>query len=213
MRLSRTILLSMSLLVGLSASAPAQDRFEIFGAYSYLHFSPTITGLNSRSFNGGGGALTLNFLKIFAVKADFMGYGSTTFTRTFPTPVIIPGNGIIPAGTYSAQGNMFTYLFGPVLRIPTPLIKPFGEILFGGSNTNAYVNLSNSINQGGGTLSTPSQHPFTLAAGGGVDLTVSHRLAIRLGEFDYVLTRYTNPLTSTNNQNNFRYCGGVIFKF
>ena len=143
MRLSRTILLSMSLLVGLSASAPAQDRFEIFGAYSYLHFSPTITGVNSRSFNGGGGAATLYFLKIFGVKADFMGYGSTTFSRTFNTPVIIPGNGIIPAGTYSAQGNMFTYLFGPVLRIPTPLIKPFGEVLFGGSNTNGYVNLSN----------------------------------------------------------------------
>ena len=65
MRLSRTILLSMSLLVGLAASAPAQDRFEIFGAYSYLHFSPTITGVNSRSFNGGGGAATLYFLKIF----------------------------------------------------------------------------------------------------------------------------------------------------
>jgi hypothetical protein len=56
-------------------------------------------------------------------------------------------------------------------------------------------------------------HPFTMAAGGGVDLTVSHRLALRLGEFDYVLTRYTNPLTSTNNQNNFRYCGGVILRF
>src|ERR1700739_3253528 len=96
MRLSRTILFSVILLVGLSASA--QDRFEVFGEYSYLHFSPTITGLNSRSFNGGGGGATLYFLKIFGVKADFMGYGSTTFTRTFNTPVIIPGNGTIPAG-------------------------------------------------------------------------------------------------------------------
>ena len=211
MRLSRTILFGIILLVCLSASA--QDRFEIFGEYSYLHFSPTIGGLDSRSFNGGGGGATLYFLKIFGVKADFMGYGDTTFTRTYTTPVVIPGNGTIPAGTYTAQGDMFTYLFGPVLRIPTPLIKPFGEVLFGGSETNAYVNLSQSIDQAGGTISTPSQHPFTMAAGGGVDLSVSHRLAIRLGEFDYVLTRYTNPLTSTNNQNNFRYCGGVILKF
>ena len=211
MRLSRTILFGIILLVSLSASA--QDRFEIFGEYSYLHFSPTIGGLDSRSFNGGGGGATLYFLKIFGVKADFMGYGDTTFTRTYTTPVVIPGNGTIPAGTYTAQGDMFTYLFGPVLRIPTPLIKPFGEVLFGGSDTNAYVNLSQSIDQAGGTISTPSQHPFTMAAGGGVDLSVSHRLAIRLGEFDYVLTRYTNPLTSTNNQNNFRYCGGVILKF
>jgi len=108
---------------------------------------------------------------------------------------------------------MFTYLFGPVLRIPTPLIKPFGEVLFGGSYTNAYVNLSKQIDQAGGTITTPSQHPFTMAAGGGVDLSVSHRVAIRLGEFDYILTRYTNPLTSTKNQINFRYCCGVILKF
>jgi hypothetical protein len=73
-----------------------------------------------------------------------MGYGSTTFTRTLTTPVVIPGNGTIPAGTYTSLGDMFTYLFGPELRIPTPLIKPFGEVLFGGSNTNAYVNLSRS---------------------------------------------------------------------
>ena len=211
MRLSRAILFSVILLASLCASA--QDRFEVFGEYSYLHFSPTITGLQSRSFNGGGGGAQLNFLKIFGIKADFMGYGSTTFTRTYTTPVIIPGKGTIPAGTYTSQGDMFTYLFGPVLRIPTPLIKPFGEVLFGGSYTNAYVNLSKSIDQAGGTISAPSQHPFTLAAGGGVDLSVSHKVAIRLGEFDYVLTRYTNPLTSTNNQNNFRYCGGVILKF
>lgn len=34
---------------------------------------------------------------------------------------------------------MFTYLFGPVLRIPIPKVRPFGEILFGASNTNGYV--------------------------------------------------------------------------
>jgi hypothetical protein len=211
MRFSRIFLIAMILLLSLSASA--QDRFEIFGEYSYLHFSPTITGVNSRSFNGGGGGATLHFLKIFGIKADFMGYGSTTFIKTYSSPVIIPGKGTIPAGTYVTQGNMYTYLFGPELRIPTPLIKPFGEVLFGGSYTDAYVNLSQSINQAGGTIATPSQHPFTMAAGGGVDLSVSHRVALRLGEFDYILTRYTNPLTSTNNQNNFRYCGGVILKF
>jgi hypothetical protein len=211
MKITRAILFATISLAGVSAFG--QDRADVYLVYSYLHFSPTIAGLGSRSFNGGGGGADLYFLKILGIKADFMGYGSTTFTRTVPTPIVIPGKGIIPAGTYSAQGNMFTYLFGPVLRIPLPVVKPFGEVLFGGSNTNGYVNLTQQINAAGGTISTPTQHPFTMAAGGGVDVSVSHRLAIRLGEFDYVLTRYTNPLTSTNNQNNFRYCGGVIFKF
>ena len=212
MKITRGFLFGAILLVG--AFGLAQDRFEVFGEYSYLHFSPTITGLSSRSFNGGGGGVQLNFLKIFAIKADLMGYGSTTFSRTFLQPVTIPGIGTIPAGTYTTQGNMFTYLFGPVLRIPLPKVKPFGEALFGGSNTNGYVNLTNSIIAGGGTISkTPTQHPFTLAAGGGLDLDITEKVGIRLGEFDFVLTRYTNPLTSTNNQKNFRYCGGVIFKF
>ena len=212
MKTTRAILIVPVLLFALSAVA--EDRFEVYGEYSYLNFSPTIAGLSSRNFNGGGGGASLYFLKVLGIKADAMGYGSTTFTRTYPTAVPAPGGGTIPAGTYSASGNMFTYLFGPELRIPLPLIKPFGEVLFGGSYTNGYTNLTNAINAGGGTISTaPSQHPFTMAAGGGVDVSVSHKIAIRLAEFDYVLTRYTNPLTSTNNQNNFRYCGGVVFKF
>jgi Outer membrane protein beta-barrel domain len=204
------ILFGMILLASVSASA---QRADVFGEYSYLHFSPTIGGLSSRSFNGGGGGADLYFLKIFGIKADFMQYASTTFTRTYPTPVIVAGRGAIPAGTYTTQGDMFTYLFGPVLRIPLPKVKPFGEVLFGGSSTDAYVNLTRLIDANGGTILSQNQHPFTLAAGGGVDVSVSHRLAIRLGEFDYILTRYSNPLTNTNNQSSFRYTGGVVLKF
>lgn len=211
MRIARAVVFAAVLSAAVSASA--QNRFEVFAEYSYLHFSPTIAGLQSRSFNGGGGGATLYFLKIFGIKGEFMGYGSTTFTRIVPLNITAPGGGTIPAGTYTSNGNMFTYLFGPVLRIPLPAVKPFGEVLVGGSYTDAYVNLSKAIDASGGTISSPTQHPFTLAAGGGLDVSAGHHISIRLGEFDYVLTRYTNPLTSTNNQNNFRYCGGLVFKF
>ena len=210
MSFKRVILFGAVLLTSVSALA---QRADVFGEYSYLHFSPTIGGLTSTSFNGGGGGADLYFLKILGIKADFMGYANTTFTRTYNTPVTLPSGATIPAGTYSTQGNMFTYLFGPVLRLPLPVVKPFGEVLFGGSHTNAYVGLANAIDTAGGTISVPSQHPFTMAAGGGVDVSVSHHVAIRVAEFDYILTRYTNPLTSTNNQNSFRYAGGVVLKF
>jgi opacity protein-like surface antigen len=211
MKITRTILLAAITLIGISA--PAQDRFELYGDYSYLHFSPTLTGLSARSFNGGGAGVQLNFLKILGIKGDFQGYGSTTFTRTYDTSVNLPNGGYIPAGTYTTQGNMFTYLFGPVIRIPLPKIKPFGEILFGGSETNAYVNLKNEVDNAGGTLNLATQNPFTLALGGGLDINATKGIAIRLGEFDYVLSRYSNPLTSTGNQNNFRYCGGLVIKY
>lgn len=208
-----TAILLCALLLARNATF-AEDRAEVFLEYSYLRFNPTLTGLNTRSFNGGGGGATLYFLKLFGIKGEFMGYGSTSWTKTFNSTVILPNGNVIPAGTYNSQGNMFTYLFGPELRIPLPVVKPFGEILFGGSNTNGYTNLKNSINQGGGTVTiSGTQHPFTMAVGGGVDISVSKRISIRPGEVDYVLSRYSNPLTNTNNQNNFRYCGGVIFKF
>jgi hypothetical protein len=123
MKAKMTVLFAMIMLF--ETAGLAQNRFEIFGDYSYLHFNPTVTGINSRSFNGGGGGLTLYFLGIFGIKADFMAYGSTTFSKTFPSAVISPGGGFIPAGTYTSQGDMFTYMAGPVIRIPIPGCEAF----------------------------------------------------------------------------------------
>jgi hypothetical protein len=52
-----------------------------------------------------------------------------------------------------------------------------------------------------------------MALGGGLDIKVSDHFSIRPVEIDWVLTRYTNPLTSTNNQHSFRYLGGAVFHF
>ena len=210
MKIRRIIFLAVVLLFGTSAFA----QFEVFGEYSYLRFNPTVSGVNLRNFNGGGGGFDLYFLKIFGIKGEVMGYASTTFTATYSSPVHLPSGGTIPPGTYNAQGNWFTAMAGPVIRIPIPKVKPFGEVLFGVSQTNGYVNLKKSIDANGGTISTTSsQHPFTMAAGGGVDISISDRFSIRPAEFDYVLSRYSNPLTNTTNQNNFRYCGGIVVKF
>jgi hypothetical protein len=195
-------------------TAAFSQMFEVYGEYSYLRLNPTLSGLNNRSFNGGGGGATFYFAKYLGIKGEVMGYGSTTWTTTFASSVTLPNGATIPAGTYSSQGNMFTYLFGPVVKIPIPKVTPFGELLFGGSNTNGYTNLVKSINAGGGTISgIGTQHPFTMAVGGGVDISVSHNVSIRPIEIDYLLSRYSNPLTSTNNQNNFRYVGGIVFRF
>jgi hypothetical protein len=214
MRISRAVLIGTVLFASVSALAQ-EEKVNVFGAYSYFRYNPTINGLSSRSFEGGGGGATFYFpkLKLVGIKADLMTYGNTSFSQTYLTPIVVPGRGVIPAGTYTGQANLFTYLFGPVVHIPVHGVRPFGEILFGGSYTNIYANLVRSINGNGGTLPTPSQHPFTMAVGGGLDVSTSRRVSLRVAELDYVLTRYTNPLTSTNNQNNFRFLAGVVFKF
>src|SRR5262249_10886127 len=146
-------------------------------------------------------------------KADFQGYASTNWNVTYLGPVVTP-HGTVPAGTYSTNGNLFTYLFGPVVRIPSHKFNLWGETLFGGSHTNAYANLSRDfVNAGADINVINSQHPFTMAVGGGVDYNLSKTVALRLAEADWLLTRYTNPFTGTNNQNSFRYTGGIVFMF
>jgi len=219
MKVTNTILLGFFLLLGPAALAQQHQeqqpppKADVFLVYSYLRFNPTIPAARNRSFNGGGGGFSLFMGRYFGVKGEFMGYASTTFTTTVTTPVIT-NRGTIPVGTFSSQGNMFTYMFGPVVRYPAGKFTPFAEVLFGGSNTNGYTNLVKSINLGGGTLTASgTQHSFTIAYGGGLDVNVYHHVAIRPVEVDYVLTRYTNPFTGTNNQNNFRYIGGVVFTY
>jgi hypothetical protein len=198
---------------GLSAyAADSSPKFELVGNYSYMQFNPTITGLQSRAFNGGGVQAQYNFNSYFGIKGDFEGYGSTQWTLNVTSP-LPTSKGIIPIGTYKSNGNMFTYMFGPVVGIHAHHFNLFSEVLFGGSNSTLYGSLYNQTIIGGVASSSGSQHPYTMAVGGGIDLNAGKHVAFRLGEMDWVLTRYTNPFTSTNNQNSFRYLGGVIFKF
>jgi hypothetical protein len=213
----KRLLLTTMLAVLFAAAAVAQSSYnpkaEVFGDYTYMQFNPTVTGLQSRALNGGGGGFQFNIGNHFGLKGDFQGYGSTQWTQNVTSP--IPTSvGIIPIGTYKTNANMFTYMFGPVLRFPAKRATPFAEVLFGGSNTNLYGNLSNVIIAGGGSINASgTQHPFTMAFGGGLDVNANKHVAFRVAELDYVLTRYTNPITNTNNQNNFRYLGGIVFRF
>ena len=220
MNFRRAILLGIFLLFGSSVHAQDFQKVEVFGEYSYLRFNPTLSYLKNRSFNGGGGGVQYNFMQYLGIKGEFMGYGSTNFTipaGTYNIPKLSP-NPIVITAPITTQGNMFTYLFGPVIRVPVSRVTPFGELLFGGSNSNAYGNQILSICNGiscttAAKNASGTQHPFTMAFGGGLDIKLSERFSIRPVEVDWLLTRYTNPLTSTNNQNSFRYSAGAVLHF
>lgn len=207
------LLAAIACLLVVPALAQESPKVEITGEYSYLRFNPALPALQNRNLNGGGGDLSFFLGRNFAAKAEFVFYGSTDYTTTFSAPVIT-SQGIIPAGTYTANGTMKTFLFGPVIKGRAKKIEPFGEILFGFSHVNAYANLSKAIAVvPGSTFRVQgTQDPFTMAVGGGIDIPVSSVFAIRVAELDYVLTRLTNPLTQTNNQNHFRYLGGLQFR-
>jgi hypothetical protein len=47
-----------------------------------------------------------------------------------------------------------------------------------------------------------------MAYGGGLDVRVAKRLAVRMGQFDYVRTQF-----NSGSQNHFRYSSGIVLRF
>jgi hypothetical protein len=210
MRIRIVVLVGLALLMGRGAFAQEYDKVEILGNYSYASGNPANV-LHSFALNGGGGAIVYNFSRFFGIKGDLQGYGSSTSTFTAVTiNPLIAGPTIAP--TVRASGNLFTYMAGPQLRLPTHTIKPFAEFLFGGAHTNLYRNLYNAA---GATSLATSNNSFAMAIGGGMDIRLNKHLSFRPFQMDYLLTSFKDSLVpgGNNHQNNWRYLAGLNFTF
>ncbi len=206
MKIMKPTLLGALVLFGLAAWSQEFPRYELNVDYSYFRYNPSHAFSQSgHSLNGAGGAINVNINSYLGIKMELNGYGSQGFNFTIVNPIITP-KGTIPAGFFHANGNMFTYLFGPQIKFRTPKFQPFGQLLFGGAHSNVYANL---FTASGGIGTAPAGNGFSMAFGGGLDIPVSRVIAIRPAQVDYVLTRFNNSVTG--NQSNFRYQAGVTF--
>jgi hypothetical protein len=90
------------------------------------------------------------------------------------------------------SGNLVTYLFGPrVSYRKDERITPFAQVLLGGAYDTVVA-----------------KSALAIAPGGGFDLKVTPRVALRLGEVDYLMTRF-----GQQTQNNLRVSAGIVFRF
>ena len=178
----RFLVLGGLLLIGAgSAMAQADEtpKVETSPAFMYIHIVP---GQGSKNFNcvGGGGTLALNLNKWLGVAADLGGCKVTG----------------LPSGV---SVNAFTYLFGPRITFrSSSAFQPFFEANFGGTR------LSGSIT-GGGNGST---NAFAMTAGGGFDIVLSKRFALRPVQAEYFLTNF-----GSMHQNNFRLKSGIVIRW
>jgi opacity protein-like surface antigen len=95
------------------------------------------------------------------------------------------------------NGNILSYMGGPRLTLRREKLSPFVQGLFGGVRASVSGSSSNS---------------FAMALGGGVDLNVTNRIAIRLVQAEYLMTRF-NIVGVATNQNNARISTGIVFRF
>ena len=181
--MKKTLLLCAGLLMtGVCASAQDIPKVEIPIGFSFVNVHPNLSPITSFNVFGGGGQFDVNFGNYFGIKADFMGYTQ--------------GSGLKNQlhndydYTYSASGNVFTYMFGPQVKKHTGMVQPFGEVLFGAAHTNAYAAIAQAAS-GSTTSGSGDNNGFALAAGGGIDFKVNKNFSLRPVEVDYLLTRFS----------------------
>jgi opacity protein-like surface antigen len=166
--------------------AQEHPKAEVFAGYSYVRINPG-EGMQGDNIPGGWHASVAgNFNSWFGIVGEFSGhYGNPDF-----------GTGV------GAEVNVHTYTFGPrVSYRGNEKVTPFAHVTFGGARV-------------GGSGFGPSESAFAMTFGGGVDVKVHEKVGIRLGQFDYILTRFEGPVSGTTaNQHNFRYSAGIVFRF
>jgi len=211
MRNRAGVQLAAVLLVGSSVWAQEAPKAELTLDYSFARYAPSASYTKGHSLNGGGGQIKFNLGQYFGIMGDFQGYNSNTTTFD------IPANATFPSGAHgSVSGNLFTYLFGPVVKFhAAPHVNPFFDVLLGAAHSsvygNAYKNLCQPTASGCTVHTTPNGNGFALSSGGGIDVPINQRVDFRVGEFDYLYTRFTNIFNDAG-QNNFRFLTGLNIK-
>ena len=97
------------------------------------------------------------------------------------------------SGTYKDGVHVYTYMFGPTISMRGNRFTPFVHALFGGFRAT-----------GAG-----STNGLAVAVGGGADAKIVPHVAIRLGQFDWVML-HDNGITEKSN---VRLSSGVVFRF
>jgi opacity protein-like surface antigen len=210
MKIRSAFVLGMVLLFGTAAFAQDYPKLETSPAFMFIR-TPTsftippgapvgVAGTTfSESFNcaGGGGTIAYNVSSVVGIAADMGG------CKYF-------GNNI-PALSAKLSGSDFTYMFGPRFTYRnSSKFQPFFEVNFGGNRLKLSCNNNTACNG-----VSYSKNAFALTAGGGFDIKLNKKFAIRLIQAEYLYTRFGNNCnlalcSNNNNQNSFRLKSGLV---
>ena len=197
------LLLGLLLILGPAFPAQAQDKFEVFGGYSYLYAAANITGQlecvtlpcpyqaasTHANLNGWEGSLSYQVFGPVSVVGDVGGnYGS--LSSAFSSP--------------SLQRQM---VLGGLQFATHGRISPFAHFLFGISHESLGAG---SFTSSGTSIPFPatSGNSFAFAFGGGLDFRLAPYVRVRAIQLEYV---GTTAYSATQSQ--FRASTGLVFHF
>jgi outer membrane immunogenic protein len=161
------------------AQAQETRGMEISGQYQYVRINPG-QGAPSSSCQGAGGTFAVNLTRWVGVVGDVGGCKITG----------------LPAGSASHEIN---YLFGPRLAYHNyGRFTPYAQVLLGGETLSATVT----------GFPSSSVNTFAMTFGGGADFTLTHHLAFRAIQVEYLYTHFSGA-----KQNNLRLQSGLVYRF
>lgn len=190
----------------LRTRADRRRQVEWFLGYSFWRATPTSNGNRIGYLHGGSTSVAYNFNRYVGFVADFAGFDNSKLTL------------FGPAGgeTLDAAGSVYTFMVGPRLSFRKfERITPYAQVLAGVVHASS-VTISGCT---GDPSCTPigSDTTFAAMAGVGFDINISHRIALRLLEADFLLTHFQDPISATGLsrgwQDNTRLSTGIVFRF
>jgi opacity protein-like surface antigen len=201
----KKMLLAVVAMLLCSIPVLAQDeypKFELSGMASMLVFDVDI--LEGETMWGYGIGAQYNATKYFGIVGEW----STAHGESGPFQA---GTTWPPYTINQLDTRVHTLLFGPRFSYRTSPVTVFGHILLGAATNK----LDDDIDQF--NYNSYTQWQFAMAVGGGVDINVGKKFAIRAGQFDYLfqdsdLNQLVSP-SAQGSSNSFRYMLGGVFKF
>jgi hypothetical protein len=181
------------------ASAQEPSRIQVYGGYSLLHpnlpkfdadpsVSRTVETLLG-NLSGWNSGITVGLTRGFGVTADFSGYYENL-------------NATVEGSSFDANLRAYTLLFGPQFQKNGEQLRTFARALFGVAHGSAKAIVDGETGEGAKSV-------FAASVGGGLDVKVADRVAIRAAQLDYYPFRTSEGGGLTFN--NFRFGAGVVF--
>ena len=162
------------------------SHFDLTAGYDFIRANAPPADCGCFSMNGTYVGVDYNFNRWFSLAAEG--------TAGHATKISSLGQNL----------TLTTFMGGPRVSWVHDRYIPFAQFLAGGAHGSGSYFPS-------GTSSTSSSTGFALSAGGGLDVNLTERFAIRAVDAEYLRTDFPNGINTPQNQ--LKISGGIVLRF